>query len=511
VTTIDDGDVSFTPIEAADLIGTVSAVPQALDNQWFDRELLAKVIKAGTVDKSVAADRDRRSRIEYLRALLAAEKIIVNRAYLYNNRVVYQDYLAKGPDREAFRDLLQQGVIMPWLLGEPSPIPRSAPEFETAEGLEAWREVAESTSMSCIRLSWDEEENARLSRDLGREFNRFALDFTQLDVKALRRDLALDDEAQAESVFKQLRTVGRWVHDELDADRAVTRQRLYEKFVVVDGARVTDHRYDASKPHAAQVKQLLDLKYATNLADSVDVFSITPGDSPRRTALQEGLAAVRARGKSELTSTDSDQLITLLRNLAFENVQELLEAVPSLDRLTLADVHDVRREREWEAYRKVFSALVNSPSVETLADPDRGAQAITKSYLTMLRKAEEISTRRRSDQVGQRFNGLTQLGIDVGSLTINAFFLNGHAPAFEVVGDALGMAGSRAAKVTIRWGVGRLLGRASQRRIDNTAQILTLRMENPRREAKRLLEYVAGNAQLPPDRGNGQDMSDEDE
>jgi len=281
--------------------------------------------------------------------------------------------------------------------------------------------------------------------------------------------------------------------------------------VVVDGARVTDHRYDASKPHAAQVKQLLDLKYATNLADSVDVFSITPGDSPRRTALQEGLAAVRARGRSELTSTDSDQLITLLRNLAFENVQELLEAVPSLDRLTLADVHDVRREREWEAYRKGFSALVNSPSVETLADPDRGAQAITKSYLTMLRKAEEISTRRRSDQVGQRFNGLTQLGIDVGSLTINAFFLNGHAPAFEVVGDALGMAGSRAAKVTIRWGVGRVLGRASQRRIDNTAQILTLRMENPRREAKRLLEYVAGNAQLPPDRGNGQDMSDEDE
>jgi hypothetical protein len=374
-----------------------------------------------------------------------------------------------------------------------------------------WREVAESTSMSCIRQSWDEEENTRLSRDLAREFNRFALDFTQLDVKALQRDLALDDEAHAESVLKRLRTVGRWVHDELDADRPVTRQRLYEKFVVIDGERVTGYRYDASKPHAAEVKQLLDLKYATNIADSVDVFSITPGDSPRRTALQEGLAAVRGRGRSDLSSTDSDQLITLLRNLAFENAQELLEAVPTLDRLSLVDVHDVRREREWEAYRKVFSALVNSPSVETLADPDKGAEAITKSYLTMLKKAEEISTRRRREERGQWFTGLTQLGIDVGSLTINAFFLNGHAPAFEVIGDALGMASSRAAKVTIRWGVGRIMGHASQRRIDNTAQMLTLRMENPRREAKRLLEYVTANTQLPPTRGNGQDMSDEDE
>jgi hypothetical protein len=510
MTTIDDGDVSFRRMEAADLNGTVAAVPQALDNQWFDRELLDRVLKAGQVEADVAAGRSRRSRAEYLRALLAAEKIIVNRAYLYNNRVVYQDYLDEGADREAFRDLLREGAIIPWLLGEPSPVPATAPEFETAQGLQAWREVAESTSMSCIRLSWDEEENARLSRGIGREFNAFVLGFTQLDVKALQRDLALDDETHAESVLKRLRTVSRWVHDELDADRVVTRQRLYEKFVVVDGEPVTEHRYDATKPHAAQVKQLLDLKYATNLADSVDVFSITPGDSPRRTALQEGLSMVRGRGRSDLAGTDSEQLITLLRNLAFENVQELLEGVPSLDRLSLVDVHDVRREREWEDYRKTFSALVNSPSIETLADPDRGAEAITKSYLTMVRRAEEISLRRRGEEWGQRFNGVAQLGIDVGALTVNAFFLNGHAPAFEVIGDALGMASSRAAKVTIRWGVGRILRRASQRRIDNTAQILTLQLENPRREAKRLLEHITG-TMLPPQKGNGPDMSDEDE
>jgi hypothetical protein len=274
---------------------------------------------------------------------------------------------------------------------------------------------------------------------------------------------------------------------------------------------VTKYHYDMSKPHAAEVKQLLDLKYATNLADFVDVFAITPGDSPRRTALQEGLRTLRGRGMNEPGSTDSTELIDLLRNLAFENVQELLEAVPSLDSLSLVDVRDVRGEREWAAYQEAFASLVNSASVETLTDPDQGAEAITKSYLLMLGKAEEISVRRRLGEMGARFTGITQLGIDIGSLTVNAFFLQGQPPAFEVIGDALGMAGSRAAKVTIRWGLGRLLGRGSRRRIDNTAQILTLRMEDPAREAKKLLEYVKNGVQLTPQKGNGQDLSDEEE
>ncbi|REE97033.1 hypothetical protein [Thermomonospora umbrina] len=509
--TIDDGNVSFTPAEAADLRGAITAVPQALDNQWFDRELLAGVLQSGEVTKAIAEKRARRSRREYLRALLAAEKIVVNRAYLYNNPEVYRDYQREGPDREAFRHLLRDGVIMPWLLGEPSPVPAQAPEFETVDGFEAWREMAETTRMSCLRLSWDEAENAAMSRDLGREFGAFVNNLTQLEPDALQRDLALTDEEHARSVLARLREVGRWAHDELDADRTVTRQRLYERFVVADGTNVTDCRYDGAKPHAAEVKQLLDLKYATNLADAVDVFCITPGDSPRRTALQESLAARRGRGRAELPSTDADQLITLLRNLAFQDIQGLLEAVPTLDHLSLSDVHAVRLENEWADYRDIFAGLVQRRSVEAFADQDSGAQAVTGAYLSMLERAEEISTRRRGVERVERFAGLTEIGIDIGAITINAVFLRGHAPAFEVVGDTIGLAGARSARVAVRWGVGRILGRRSRRRLDTTAQILDLRLDDPKREARKLLDYLTDQTRLDTEPGNGPDMTDDSE
>jgi hypothetical protein len=509
--TVDVGDVSFDQVGVADLIGSVTAVPQALDNQWFDRDLLAKVFQSGEVGKEVEAERNRKARTEYLRSLLAADKVILNRAYLFNHPGVYGDFLHDGPNKEAFRDLLREGTILPCLLGEATPVPRTQPDFETAEGLDAWRRVAETTSMSCIRLSWDDDENTRLVNEMFREYNKFILDFAQFDARALRRDLVLPDEAHAESLLKRLRAVARFVLDELEADRPITRDLLYKTFVVADGKSVTKHRFDAGKAHAAEVKQLLDLKYATNLADFIDVFSITPADSPRRTALQESALTLRGRDMKEPVLTDSEQLIHLLRNLAFENVQELLEAVPSLSKLSLADVRDVRGEREWESYQRVFSSVVNSASLETLTDPDVGAEAVAKAYLQMLGKAEEISASRRLGEVGERSEGFTQIGIDVGSLTVNFFFLKGHSPAVEVIGDTIGMAASRAAKVTIRLGMGRILERNARRRIDNTAQILTLRMENPDREARRLLDYVNKSVQLEPGKGNGSDLADEDE
>ncbi|WP_157995832.1 hypothetical protein [Thermomonospora amylolytica] len=508
--TIDEGDVSFTPMEAGDLAGSITVVPQALDNQWFDRRLLAEVMRAGEVTGAVHRERSRKARTEYLRAVLGAERVVVNRAYLYNNPEVYSDYLRDGPDREAFRDLLQDGVIVPYLLHEPSPLPAEPPSFQVAEGFRAWREVAEQTPMSCLRLSWDEKENAELARNVAKEFNAFVNNLTQLEPEALKRDLDLDDMEHARSVLRRLRVVGRWVHDELDADRLVIRQGLYERFVVVDGTNVADRRYDPGKPHAAEVKQLIDLKYAANLADAVDVFCLTPADSPRRTALQEGLAALRGRGRDELPGTDADQLLTLLRNLAFEDVQRLLESVPTLDRLSLADIRSTRREKEWRDYRDALARLMNSRSVEAFADHDTGARAITRAYLEMLRKAEQISARRRTGEAADRYSGVTEIGIDIGALTITLLYSPESAgPAVEVVGTAAGLTAARATRVGIRWGVGRLLGRGTRRRIETTVKLLDLRMDNPAREARTLIDRLANRPTAEPGDGNGQDMSDE--
>ncbi len=93
------GDVSFNKLISGDLRQTITAVPQSLDNQWFDRELLNRSLRAGGVGKAISREQANRSRREYLRALLNAEKVLINRAFLYNNPQVYQDYRKKGRDQ----------------------------------------------------------------------------------------------------------------------------------------------------------------------------------------------------------------------------------------------------------------------------------------------------------------------------------------------------------------------------------------------------------------------------
>ncbi len=84
--------------------------------------------------------------------------------------------------------------------------------------------------MSCLRLSWDDTENAQLAEGMDRAFGEFLMSFLHFKVPALQRDFGLEEE-EAKSALARLKEVGRWAFDELDAGRPVVRQRLYERFV----------------------------------------------------------------------------------------------------------------------------------------------------------------------------------------------------------------------------------------------------------------------------------------
>ncbi|MFI0483358.1 hypothetical protein [Actinomadura sp. 9N215] len=497
------GNVSFKRLMSGDLRQTITAVPQSLDNQWFDRELLDRARREGGVGRAILREQARRSRREYLRALLNAEKVLINRAFLYNNPQVYQDFAKRGRDHDAFRQMLEREAIIPLLLTEDGPLPAENPDFQVTEGLAAWREVAENTMMSCLRMSWDDTENAALTKAVYKAFGAFFTGFVQFEVPALQRDFDLAED-EAVSALARLKEVGRWVYDELDAGRPVVRQGLYERFVVGEGGDVAARQYDPGQPHMAIVKQLIDLKYATNLADAIDVFTLTPSDSPRRTALQEALQ-FRRRQADPAGETDAEELITLLRNLAFENVQALLEAVPTLDRLSLADIWQVRNEEEWRTYNAALAGVINAPSIEALADPVTGIVEISRAYLTMLNKAEQI----RDDRSGERFGGLTEIAIDIGSLTVNVLYLPDNSIDHEIIGEVAHLAGKRAARVTLRLGLGRLLANRSRHRIETTAQLLDLRMDDPYREAKKLIEYLTTRGSARGGNDDGTDLSNE--
>jgi hypothetical protein len=403
--------------------------------------------------------------------------------------------------------MLEDGVIIPYLMMEDTPIPDVNPGFQTGAGFEPWRRLADETHMSCLRLSWNDEENRVAAHRMVRSFSGYVRLLDELDDTALGKDFgSVDDPERSRALYRRIVEVASWSSNEVQEGREVTRQHLYEKFVVADGSDVARRVYDFDKPFAAEIKQLIDLKYVTNLGDSLDVYTITPSDSLRRTALQE-IDSYSGRRNLHPVETNGDQIIDSLRRLAFADIQDALQNVPTLDHLSLTDVEAVRREHQWQEYRDKLARALDARSLELISDPSEGAPGIARSYVEMLAKAEEVTNARRGEDIARRVEGFTEVAIDIGLMTVNVLF-HGDEIISEVAGDLSRLAGRAAARVAIRLGVGHYLQSRSRRRIDSTFQLLELQMARPEREARKLLDYL-GAAELGVRERNGSDMASE--
>lgn len=112
-------NVPFRQIDNTDL-APIAVVAQCLDNQWVPRDLLADMLNSGWSlgEREVTRRRLELSRHEYLRSILNAQQVIINRAFFFNNPTVYRDFLKEGSQRSAFLDLLSKAVLVPFLLQE---------------------------------------------------------------------------------------------------------------------------------------------------------------------------------------------------------------------------------------------------------------------------------------------------------------------------------------------------------------------------------------------------------
>lgn len=116
------GNIEFEQLEASDL-QPVCTMTQALDNQWLPHKLLKEAFKAGTVTESIDQELEKAMRAEHIYSLLNSQQVVLNRAFLYNNQVIAQYYPQDNvEDGTAFKQLLQEGVIVPWLLAEQTPV-----------------------------------------------------------------------------------------------------------------------------------------------------------------------------------------------------------------------------------------------------------------------------------------------------------------------------------------------------------------------------------------------------
>jgi hypothetical protein len=386
------------------------------------------------------------ARAEYLRSLINSQQVIMNRAFLFNNPVVSQDYSRKGLQREAFKHLLEKEVIVPYLIGENSPVqtpdsgPGAALNFAPAESFSKWQYLCEEVRLSCIRLSWNPKENFDLLRQrLSVPFNKFVAGANSGNMSQYLQDLGLDPSAR-DGLSRRLIELARFCLDlrDQDADRLVTRNELYQAFITAGNP--TERKYDASKPFANEIKQLLDLSYNINLPDALGGYLITPVDSLPRTALQEW------RPENIPTTVDGDQLLTLLKRAAFGLLNQMLN-IKSMDRLTLQDICEVRRMDEWNDYIQNMESLLQSP----LTFADGGAFQVYKSYERLTAQITNLVSQGGRSALLSSWLPTVELAFYVSGTALS-YIWTGHDGVFQLSGQIAGLVGGAAAPV-----VGRLI------------------------------------------------------
>jgi hypothetical protein len=449
------------------LEGRVAVVAQALDNQWAPRPLLPKMVKQQWSRKAPQVQKrlDRPIRTELRRALINAEQVVVNRAYLYNNPSVFRHFAGAGRDREAFRDLLGEGAIVPFLFKEGSPVQEDSDFRRDETGFAEWQRLCrEGVSMRCLRLSWDAGENTELRREqLARRFHEFAMHAELGNPELYTQDLGIPAERSKDFRLRlrELRDAVNEFRDASDDDDAlVSREVLYARFVT-EGGNI-DGTYAKDKAFATEIKQLIDLAYNSYLPDALNAFPLTPQDSLPRSALQELERAKRARITPE-------KLLGLIQQEAFERIAEGLY-LRSIQSLTLRQILEIRHQPEWEAYIRSLRSLLDNPL--SFADPISGAVEVYRRYGELAGVMTKLAT---ENAERSRWQPVIELIIDVAGAALSMVW-DAQGLFFTQSGAAVPLVTDRAAPVVARLVVRGLGDRRVQSSLRTDLTFLTGRM-----------------------------------
>lgn len=341
---------SFKKITAGNL-NQGAIVPQALDNQWAPTKVLKNLSVRG---KPLIEWKDRKKAVlnEWRRSLIYAPQVVVNRAALFNNSVVVDDYA--GDNKEHFQKLLSSRVIVVYLLTEESPDQR--PSFDIAdEKWRGWLDVIKDTDLACVRLDWGRQDDD--FRNISAVFHGYIQSLNMRDrIDHLTSAFSIPKKYQ-EDFRKKLIEVASYAFSVASQGKNIVRNDLYRKFVCKDGTRIDDGYYDKDKPFSIQLKEIFDLRYTVNLPDALGRYAFTPKGSPDRTVLGD---VNLSNLQNLLRDNQITEFIASIKRMQFATINEALY-LKGLDILSLGDVIEVRNTDEWEKYTASLNSLLDHP------------------------------------------------------------------------------------------------------------------------------------------------------
>ena len=491
-----DGDVDFFAAIPDDLDRVVS-VPQAFDNQWVPDALLEQAMdpRRRQNDDSLEAKRMPYVRREYLRALVNTGQVVINRAFLYNNPAIYRDYARPGQDRDDFKKLLNGKVVIPYLYAEPSPATQPGGFTRRDVGWEGWRQVISESAPTCLRLSWDsDEENAtQASRQLATPSYRFIETVNYLEPAVLAADFRLSAEESA-ALASRLREVAAWAHRRSEAGERLNREDVYQAFVVADGTDPSNRRYDPAKPFSAAIKQLVDLRYNANLADALGSYLLSPEDSLRRRALQEWRDDARSGGIA-----DAQRLVQVVSNLRFDQVTEVLGALAAFEQLTLGGIFELRSTPAWEHYHTVLRAFLAQQSLEAFGDVEHGAEAVALAYRQVIKQAGDIAAQHSEIKIRRRWDPVVEITVEYAGALVSILYnpAGTGGNVFRVIRPLAAGVAARSAKAVFHLVIGRVTRSRGRSRVDNNLRVLDTRLDHGRRDWEEFIRALDRNKPQP--------------
>jgi len=392
-----------------DSLHQTASFPQCTDNQYVSLDVFAELVADSSTDyntPSIARQRLADLNTELIRSLIYTNEVVINRAFLINNHLLYPLYYPKHPrSSPAFVELAQEGIVLPLLFkhvadGQTISVDDFVGDYQTTDhGLVACHHLIEQITGSrngrILALAREKpvfdqlrenvyagfEEN--LLKTYNRSTQKVALSNMYCDVFPYGIQ---DDNGQPLEYSKaseQLREMLLAASD-LPNKRSQTRRckskhpfsdrsEVYGSFLItkcfcgrgLEDEKCTciaDGKFDTiTDPVKRQAtfgaKALVDLVYAANIPDRIKRFVFTPRELPTRRALQD---LVTIGGPSIAQFDDVAQATLEVSRVFQANMNEAF-ALPDLSSLAFDDVQAIRSLPQWEPFIEGQTRILKHP------------------------------------------------------------------------------------------------------------------------------------------------------
>lgn len=476
-----------------------ATIPQALDNQYVPDSIYKEIIskRKDFNDPYVSKEKSKNSRNEFIRSLIYSAQVVVNRAFITNNELLYKFYL---PGNEfgavSFASMLNTGIIVPYLFKEKTLF--ESTEFDrSTEGERAAEYLSQflTNNIKCVRFSADDHvNNERLTRftfNFRKYFSSLPLLDDKLRIEMLGELSGGKKEIGNEQLeFKRhLKILSRYVEDKFDEDGSVTRNDLYSKFLTDPASTVSDGCYlppDTSNPYRLEIKKLIDLKYNTNLPDMLGRYSFTPSEMPTRSALQDDsqISDIDANRVERFIEEDLSPLVKGQR-IFMANAQRAM-ILPILSNLTLSDVLEIRQINSWTR----FISLQNKILSEPLSIGDN-YESFQSSFEIFQRDLSNWYVEKYGiDKIKEKYESIATIVLGLAGRTV----IYGMSELDLVTKVALGELPTIAKGITVKlmMNVVNPLTRRINKERSYSIEIMRSELELTENEARRIMEHTKG-------------------